>query len=163
MTHQELCERAYRWLVNTRHCQFALMSPVLMAGGEQPDAIGWHNGVSHMVECKVSRSDYYADRRKLFRLSSALGMGAYRWLMVPADFPSLDASLVGGVHLPGWGLLSVHPKTVRVLVGAEQQPSYCWIREALILSHRARRRYDDHPQGCEFDALDAAAQEIANA
>jgi hypothetical protein len=66
VTHEELCERARRWLAGTRRCQPVFSH--LASCGEIPDAIGWSSCYqwhgSTVVECKTSRSDFYADRRK---------------------------------------------------------------------------------------------------
>ncbi len=53
-THDELVERAVRWLVGTGGCSFAV--PEITVGGvwETPDAIGWHSsGDSILIECKT--------------------------------------------------------------------------------------------------------------
>jgi hypothetical protein len=66
MNHQELCERAKLWLRGTRRC-----NPVFSncaSCGEIPDAIGWASAYkwegSTVIECKVSVSDFYADKSK---------------------------------------------------------------------------------------------------
>ena len=62
MTHDELCERAAIWLGSKHRCD-----PVFRCGAscdEIPDAIGWNSHHSFVVECKTSRSDFFADRWK---------------------------------------------------------------------------------------------------
>ncbi|GBQ90079.1 hypothetical protein GCM10007866_16160 [Gluconobacter albidus] len=72
--------------------------------GESPDAIGYRvsdmiNGGSTIVECKVSRSDFLADRKKPHRQTG--GMGKWRYFMCPEGLISPD-------ELPDkWGLLHV--------------------------------------------------------
>jgi hypothetical protein len=68
MTHAELVARAVKWLSGTMRC-----NPVyagLASCGEIPDAIGWTSKYSHygsiVVECKTSRADFVADKRKYF-------------------------------------------------------------------------------------------------
>jgi hypothetical protein len=65
-----------------------------------PDAIGWKRAChSVIVECKVTRSDFLADRAKPFRLKPDQGVGCERFYLVPA-------ALVRPDELPvGWGLL----------------------------------------------------------
>ena len=65
-----------------------------------PDAIGWKRAChSVLVECKVTRADFLADRVKPFRLKPEHGVGCERFYLVPAG-------LVGREELPaGWGLL----------------------------------------------------------
>lgn len=110
MTHAELVERAARWLTKTQRCPVVVTEIVtLSVTGESPDAIGWHHGFSHLVECKASRSDFLADRKKPFRVDPAQGMGDYRWYMTRPGLLSPD-------ELPdGWGLLEVNQKQVRVV------------------------------------------------
>lgn len=110
MTHDELVTRAARWLAKTRRCPVVVTEIVTASStGEIPDAIGWEGGRSHLVECKVSRSDFLADRKKSFRIMPDLGLGDYRWYMTPPGLVTPD-------ELPdGWGLLEVHPEQVRVL------------------------------------------------
>jgi hypothetical protein len=98
MTHEDLVEQAIHWLRRIR-CGIVL-SEQACASGEVPDAIGWR-GQCHsvLVECKISRADFLADRAKLFRQRSALGLGCERYYLGPA-------SLIEPKELPaGWGLL----------------------------------------------------------
>lgn len=81
MTHADLVERAGRWLKNTRK-----LNPVYCEKGSQsilefPDAIGWNNRHSIMIECKASMNDYYSDWSKVFRKHPELGMGNLRYFM----------------------------------------------------------------------------------
>jgi hypothetical protein len=63
MTHEELCERARRWLGGTRRCNPVFSNCASCA--EVPDAIGWSSGDgSTVIECKISVSDFYADKKK---------------------------------------------------------------------------------------------------
>ena len=66
MTHAQLVERAVRWLRAYR-CGVVLSEQACVSG-EMPDAIGWKRA-SHsvLVECKVTRADFLADRGKPFR------------------------------------------------------------------------------------------------
>ena len=68
LTHDELCERARRWLSGTRRCH-----PVFSQCAsceEIPDAIGWSSAWgwkgSTVIECKTSVSDFRADKKKRF-------------------------------------------------------------------------------------------------
>jgi hypothetical protein len=112
MTHDELVERAVRWLKGTRRCPVVLSEAGM--GLEIPDAIGWeYGGRSILVECKVSRSDFLRDQKKSFRYYSDSGMGSVRYYMVPPNLISVD-------DVPEkWGLCYVHPKQVRIIKKAE--------------------------------------------
>jgi len=102
MTHPQLVERAVRWLRSYR-CGVVL-SEQACASGEMPDAIGWKRAChSVLVECKVTRADFLADRAKPFRLDPEQGVGCERFYLAPAG-------LVRREELPaGWGLLEYHP------------------------------------------------------
>mgnify|MGYP006291194959 CR=1 FL=1 len=112
MTHDELVQRAYRWLLGTVGCGFALTDGLRAATTEHPDAIGWRDGVSVLVECKASRADFLADQHKPFRVEPALGMGAHRYYLCPP-------SIIHPEDLPaGWRLLWCHPRRIERVVDA---------------------------------------------
>ena len=96
--HKELVDRAERWLLKTCGCGFVL-SELVSNNEEIPDAIGFRDGFSVLIECKTSRSDFMADKRKRFRVDPSQGMGAFRFYLCPE----------GVIHpedLPErWGLL----------------------------------------------------------
>ncbi len=100
MTHAQLVERAVRWLRAYR-CGVVL-SEQACVNGETPDAIGWKRA-SHsvLVECKVTRADFLADRAKPFRVKAEKGVGNERFYLTPP-------ALVEVEELPaGWGLLEL--------------------------------------------------------
>lgn len=81
------------------------------ASGEQPDAIGFRNGVSCLVEVKVSRSDFLSDKNKRFRKDPSLGAGDWRFYMSPPE-------IIKQKDLPdGWGLLWVDKGRVKKVFG----------------------------------------------
>jgi hypothetical protein len=98
MTHAQLVEKAVRWLRAYR-CGVVL-SEQACASGEMPDAIGWKQAChSVLVECKVTRSDFLADRAKPFRQKPEKGVGNERFYLTPPG-------LVRAQELPpGWGLI----------------------------------------------------------
>jgi hypothetical protein len=100
MTHAQLVEKAVRWLRNYR-CGVVLSEQACVSG-EMPDAIGWKRAChSVLVECKVTRSDFLADRAKPFRLKPDQGVGCERFYLV-------SAGMVRGEDLPtGCGLLEL--------------------------------------------------------
>lgn len=118
MTHKELAHIGYRWLKNRSYglvlCEFVSMS------AEIPDVIGFKYHYSTLIECKISRSDFFADQKKRFRQDPADGMGNYRYYMTPKGLLRPD-------ELPeGWGLLEVSDKlkTREVVKAAPQNKSY---------------------------------------
>jgi hypothetical protein len=98
MTHVQLVERAVRWLRGYR-CGVVLSEQACVSG-EMPDAIGWKKAChSVLVECKVTRGDFLADRAKPFRMKPEKGVGSERFYMVPPGVVKIE-------ELPsGWGLL----------------------------------------------------------
>ena len=100
MTHAQLVEKAVHWL--RRYRCGVVLSEQACASGEMPDAIGWKRAChSVLVECKVTRSDFLADRAKPFRLKAEQGVGCERFYLV-------CAGLVRREELPAnWGLLEL--------------------------------------------------------
>jgi hypothetical protein len=110
MTHEDLRKAAVRWLTNSKKCSVVL-SEMVSAAGEIPDAIGWKYGFSYLVECKTSRSDFKRNEDKWF-IRSGSGMGCNRFFLCPRgliEAPELDGS--------GYGLLwigeSGHIRVIR--------------------------------------------------
>lgn len=111
MTHAELVARAGAWL-KIQGCGIVFTELVTYAG-EIPDAIGWRDmgANSYLVECKASRSDFLADRKKPFRTEGTLALGRYRYYLCPPG-------MIKPEELPPkWGLLYCHPKKVEVVCG----------------------------------------------
>jgi hypothetical protein len=82
-SHAALVSAAALWLRGSRRHRVVL-TEIGTASFEIPDVIGWlGNGFSTVVEIKVSRSDFAADRRKIFRRHPEFGMGYQRWYFVP--------------------------------------------------------------------------------
>jgi len=100
MTHAQLVEKAVRWL--RRYRCGVVLSEQACVSGEMPDAIGWKRAChSVLIECKVTRADFLADRAKPFRLRPEQGVGCERFYMVPAAMLRCE-------ELPvGWGLLEI--------------------------------------------------------
>ena len=108
MTHPQLVQKAVQWLRSHR-CGVVL-SEQACASGEMPDAIGWKRAChSVLVECKISRADFLADRQKPFRLKPQLGVGCERFYLTPAGLLRLEEMP------PGWGLLEYRSRRVEVL------------------------------------------------
>jgi hypothetical protein len=67
-----------------------------------PDAIGWKRAChSVLVECKVTRADFLADRAKPFRVKAEQGVGSERFYLTPPALVKAEELL------PGWGLLEL--------------------------------------------------------
>jgi hypothetical protein len=89
---------AVRWLRSYR-CGVVLSEQACVSG-EMPDAIGWKKAChSVLVESKVSRADFLADRGKVFRQKPETGVGCERYYLAPRGLIRIEV-------LPaGWGLL----------------------------------------------------------
>ena len=110
MTHAVLVELAVHWL-RTRYRCGIILSEQACCSGETPDVIGWKKRCrSVVIECKVSRTDFLADRHKPWRVSSEGALGCERFYLAPQG-------LIRAEELPaGWGLLEVLRREVRVVV-----------------------------------------------
>lgn len=106
--HAKLVDKARDWLMGAGNCVVAATEVSTWVNMEIPDAIGFdYRGNCTIIECKASRSDFLADRKKKFRKMPQLGMGMNRYFMVPRG-------LLVPTELPaGWGLIFVYPGTVR--------------------------------------------------
>lgn len=100
LTHKQLVQAAYKWLIKNGKCGIAFKELVSTAG-EIPDAIGFCCWRSVMIECKVTRSDFLKDKKKIHR---AKGMGTYRLYCCPTGLIKLEELP------PKWGLLYVSEK-----------------------------------------------------
>jgi hypothetical protein len=79
-----------------------VLSEQACVSGEMPDAIGWKKAChSVLVECKVSRADFLADREKPFRQKPEAGVGCERYYLAPKGLIRLEELR------SGWGLLEV--------------------------------------------------------
>ncbi|HGF3969342.1 adenylosuccinate synthase [Yersinia ruckeri] len=112
ITHNELNAIAVKWLKraesgNGPGCQVALTEVGGLYGGERADAFGYRwgwDGGSVVVESKISRSDFLADRTKPHRNGTTTGMGTYRYYICPEGLISIE-------DLPfAWGLLWVNAR-----------------------------------------------------
>lgn len=113
MTHAQLVEKAVRWL--RRYRCGVVLSEQACVSGEMPDAIGWKRANhSVLVECKVTRADFLADRAKPFRLKPGHGVGCERFYLTASN-------LLRREELPaGWGLLEVRGREVEMVQPSSQ-------------------------------------------
>lgn len=114
--HDRLVKLARRYAL--RECPVVISE--IAGGREEPDVIGFkHCGESLVIECKASRSDYLAEKKKPSRrgrglpprfaplgnhslsTSTVSGMGSRRYYLTPENLITAD-------ELPqGWGLLEL--------------------------------------------------------
>ena len=117
MTHPGLVDLAVKWLRSHYRCGI-ILSEQACCSGEIPDVIGWKGRCrSVVVECKVSRADFLADRAKPWRQNPGAALGCERFYMAPAGMISV-------AELPdGWGLLEVRGRKVEVTVACSKRRS----------------------------------------
>ena len=139
ITHDDLITAGKRWLNRSwrnaseeGHGRCSLILTELVCNtvtGEVPDVIGWYFRDSILIECKVSRSDFLADRKKVFRQLPELGAGVQRWYLTPAG-------LLTVADLPeGWGLLEADARArVAVIRPSGRFPANRDIEIAMLLS-----------------------------
>ncbi len=102
LTHKALIGVAYKWVLKNASCGIAFKELNTASSREYPDVIGFGAwGHSVLIEVKVSRSDFLADKNKPFRKIPQQGMGSQRFYMVPKGLIKIN-------ELPeGWGLINV--------------------------------------------------------
>ncbi len=117
MTHSSLVDLAVLWLRSHYRCGI-ILSEQACCSGEIPDVIGWKGRCrSVLVECKVSRSDFLADRSKPWRADPESALGCERFYMAPAG-------LIAASELPdGWGLLQVRGRKAEIAVACNKRRS----------------------------------------
>lgn len=135
MTHAQLVRMGEEWLRRSYRCGIVL-SEQSCASGETPDVIGWKGKCrSVLVECKISRADFLADREKSFRRDPAAGMGCERFYLAPQG-------LIDKAELPkGWGLLECKNRRVSIVQKAARQSQrsqegFMWEMNLLLASLR---------------------------
>lgn len=117
-THKVGVKRIAAWLTGTKRMAVVMAERVVTSQTETPDAIAWSTrGESILVEVKVSRSDFLADRHKSFRRYEELGVGQLRYFAAPRG-------LLKSEDMPeGWGLLDIHQYQVREVVKPALKPA----------------------------------------
>lgn len=144
MRHADLCAIAVKWLQRANSaggpgCHVAVSECRSGWTGEVPDAIGFRaagslDDGSIVIECKTSRSDFLADRKKAHRAGG--GCGNWRYFMAPEGIIAPD-------ELPErWGLLTVNGRGhVKAVVGlaVKYRQSYAKDADIAYWRHEANR------------------------
>lgn len=157
-SHDALCDRALRWLSGTMRC-----NPIFSSNAsceEIPDAIGWTSRYqfrgSIVIECKTSRSDFYADLkksrywehpergwtylRKRVSRKKALEygliekhmhrMGDFRFYLCQ---PMIVTAEMVAKHAPDHGLLWLEGRRMRVVAQAPRRANVDYVSEIRYL------------------------------
>jgi hypothetical protein len=136
MTHAKLVSMAVQWL--RRYRCGVVLSEQACASGEMPDAIGWKKAChSVLIESKVSRADFLADRDKPFRQKPEIGVGCERYYLTPRGLIRIE-------ELPtGWGLLEACGREIeRVKASAKNLRSENGFRNEMNLLLASLRRVE---------------------
>lgn len=114
LTHAEVVQRAVRWLRNQHNCK-AVFAEIVTYERVNPDAIGFRKSAgavsswSVLVEAKISRSDFRADREKVIHRLPDSCPGQERWYLTPPN-------MVRPEEVPeGWGLAECGKRSVRIV------------------------------------------------
>ncbi len=152
--HDKLTALGAKWF---KRQGFPIVATEIIASGsrEQADVVGFRSSCSAIIEVKVSRSDFLADRNKPERQIEGTGLGVYRFYLCPAGLIQPDDLP------PKWGLLHVESgKVVEVIKplgnlwlshGADIadwkwfQHNPCVIKERAVLFSIARRLANSEP------------------
>lgn len=138
-THDELVERSRSWLSGKG---YPIVITEIAAVGEEPDALGFKNGWSTLIECKAHRSDFLSDGKKPWRLRPENALGDDRYYCAPRGLISPD-------ELPtGWGLLETSGRGLRIKVrssNTSQKKSHR--NEIYVLMSVIRRIGQTNPEG----------------
>ena len=156
IAHAQLVKRAQRWL-EIQGCG-VVITELTTAARETPNAIGWHGNRSFVIECKVSRSDYYRDKNKaLHRTELGGAFGNRRYYMTPPG-------LLVVKNLPEhWGLLEVHEKSVTVVKPCVDVYEFDRMPEVLLLTSALRRMVRPGVQGISCKTYTFGAREQGRA
>jgi hypothetical protein len=132
--HNDLCLRAVKYLKsNGFGVCFDDRFQAATTNGEIPDAMGFRNGTSCLIEVKVSRSDFLSDKNKRFRKEPSDGMGDWRFYLCPPNMIKPD-------DLPeGWGLLYAMPKQIKKVHGWPANTQ--WVNKPFKSNSQAERSY----------------------
>ena len=154
LSHGDLVERAVRWLRNSERCPLVI-GDFRWLSGECPDAMGWSaRGVSTLIECKASRADFYADRRKGWR-HNGRGVGDRRFYFTPKGLVRPD-------ELPdGWGLLEVWGQQVRRIVKPETRQRLPHSRMEMAMIVNVARRLHESCEHCGRTSMGRASVHLS--
>lgn len=138
-THSDLVERSRAWLSGKG---YPIIVTEISSVGEEPDALGFKNGRSTLIECKASRSDFLADKKKYWRKHPENALGDIRYYCAPKG-------LILPEEIPfGWGLLETSGSGLRVKAKPSRVSSkVCHRNEIYILMSVIRRIGKTNPDG----------------
>ena len=118
LTHRQLCELGARFIQYHRYPSDYGWRILIETGyrKENPDVFAFTRYHSILFECKASRSDFLADKKKPFRQDPLKGVGQRRYYIVNEGVCTQD-------EMPqGWQLLIAHDENTIFLPKDYQDP-----------------------------------------
>ena len=118
MKHKELVEHAKFWLIRSKQCNPVFTEKGSVNFSEMPDAIGFTAHLSIVLECKISKSDLRADKKKPHRQNGGLGNLRYYFMPLSLYEECKD------YDWKGWGVVTItskHGTIVRQVRGLDSK------------------------------------------
>ena len=140
--HRQLCLLAGNWLrkpgrISPPACPYTAVE-MKTINAETPDVFGFNSWLTVLIEVKISRTDFFADRKKFFRANPEKGMGALRFYCCPNGLISPD-------EIPDkWGLLYEVDGNIKLIKKAEYQEND--MKAALSYMYSILRREVKNPK-----------------
>lgn len=109
ITHKELVDLSHKFVLKKMSCGFGVRE-LKTTEKEIVDVLGF-GAYNHsvLIEVKVSRSDFLADRNKSFRINPEEGVGKYRFYCCPKELIKIE-------DLPNnWGLIYEENKKLEIV------------------------------------------------
>lgn len=120
LTHKELVNYAAIWLGSSKQYEHRRLKAKWIltewsGKREQPDVWGIGSFGTIMIECKASRTDFLADKKKEFRND---GTGCGKWRLYASN-----KSIIKPEDLPeGWGLIEPYGNGMKLIVTPQEEP-----------------------------------------
>ena len=136
LNHKQLVDIGYKYLSTKLRIKI-IATEFVTAARETPDIIGWKDGMSILIECKTSLSDFKRDKKK-YGARTGNKMGNARFYLCPR---SLASTIIDKDLLPqGWGLISVGKKlNPSVIIEATYTSNIDITSERIMLTSALRR------------------------
>lgn len=131
-THAQLCNIGEKYLRTTMNCKVTAKE-LTSTNSEIPDVIGFKESYSYLLEAKTSRTDFFADKKKPFRLHPERGMGDFRYFICEKDLIKIEDLP------PKWGLIYISDKGKARLIYGNKNNQYkgrFWFKKNIEAEHR---------------------------
>lgn len=101
INHSKLVEAGAKWLFNKGYK--VVLKELVTCSPEIPDCIGFSPAKnSFLIEAKASRSDFFQDKKKFFRVNAFQGVGTFRAFIC-------EKGLIASEEVPeNWGLIYLY-------------------------------------------------------